>query len=572
MVAFDIDKYVDPLHPEESFAQLRSLLELLCGQEIDTSKLCPEARVAIDKFLERLKPETALRLSCEEFNELLLLFNQYRVQRPFFDFFFADIPVGTETSAEPTEPPSMQFRDLKRGVKKFRGFAMLCFGNYRFAFRRLSEERDRIRFAELLDPWNRDTENQMRAFEHRQDPLTPLQGTKDIIRQSDTWLTGYLSPELLKSDHAVLNALGQAAKDAGETSSREKERLSHAQGKLEQFQKDQEDAIARGKRNTVKYLTWDYLDVYVATSMRQQWEFEETFQVVNKVFTEELADIKKLRWFDPTQSYCENVVDKGLLEGLMLRRAECTIYMAQEGDTLGKDSELAATLAQGKPVIAYVRQITADKLGKFAKDLHDRPLRYFRQRLLTLLADGFFDRPDNRDAVCKLGQSLDLKLESDKLLDEVESVLQLFRDFEKKHPRRFQVIGDEESSFQEEYRDQRERMQKLMAAIESKAADNRADTIKQKHPLGMQVHLETGVANGVLVARTEKECANLVRGVLTRSLKFDIEHLLDKKEKEIATVLVEKETRSRFRVVTKDPCLTNSFWNFYLERKESNRN
>lgn len=37
----------------------------------------------------------------------------------------------------------------------------------------------------------------------------------------------------------------------------------------------------------------------------------------------------------------------------MLKRARCTIYMAQETDTFGKDSELATTLAQGKPVIVF---------------------------------------------------------------------------------------------------------------------------------------------------------------------------------------------------------------------------
>ena len=38
----------------------------------------------------------------------------------------------------------------------------------------------------------------------------------------------------------------------------------------------------------------------------------------------------------------------------MLKRARCTLYLAQESDTLGEDSELASTLAQGKPVIAFV--------------------------------------------------------------------------------------------------------------------------------------------------------------------------------------------------------------------------
>jgi len=38
----------------------------------------------------------------------------------------------------------------------------------------------------------------------------------------------------------------------------------------------------------------------------------------------------------------------------MLQRATLTIYNAGSQDTMGKDSELAATLAQGKPVIVFV--------------------------------------------------------------------------------------------------------------------------------------------------------------------------------------------------------------------------
>jgi len=45
---------------------------------------------------------------------------------------------------------------------------------------------------------------------------------------------------------------------------------------------------------------------------------------------------------------------QGLGGSAMLKRAQCTLYFAQESTRYGKDSELASTLAQGKPVIAYV--------------------------------------------------------------------------------------------------------------------------------------------------------------------------------------------------------------------------
>ena len=96
------------------------------------------------------------------------------------------------------------------------------------------------------------------------------------------------------------------------------------------------------------------MDVYVATSMRKPIDFWNVHHFASKLFTSPLLKDLKLRWFDPTQAYCPNRLDKGLVEALMLKRARCTIYLAQESETLGKDSELATTLVQGKPVIAYV--------------------------------------------------------------------------------------------------------------------------------------------------------------------------------------------------------------------------
>ena len=74
-----------------------------------------------------------------------------------------------------------------------------------------------------------------------------------------------------------------------------------------------------------------------------------------------------LRHFDPTQAFTKDRVDKGLVESLMLKRAKCTVYSVQDTDTLGKDSELAATLAQGKPVIAYVPTVDVEHAKRPAR-------------------------------------------------------------------------------------------------------------------------------------------------------------------------------------------------------------
>lgn len=94
--------------------------------------------------------------------------------------------------------------------------------------------------------------------------------------------------------------------------------------------------------------------------------------------------------------------------------------------------------------------------------------------------------------------------------------------------------------------------------------NRRANTLKQSHPLGIQVHLATGVANGLLIARSTAECANLIHRILTNTLEFRIcEKAIDGKR---YLLLKEKLSESVFRVVTGDEYLTNAFWNFYLTK------
>lgn len=549
MVGFGVDVEVDSITPEKNLKELGRLISYLCAESVQVEKLSTEAEQSIKGFLQlvRTKKPKNIRLSYQEFNELLLLFNQDRVERPFFNFFF----LGDSRK----EKSSLTFQELKKGVTKFRGFALLCFGNFRFALWELSQEKSFDKFKDLLSPWNAHSPSEKEQLTSRQEPLTPLISTEDEIEGEATWLLGYLSGSVLESDGETLKNL-TADSSAGTTeNSSQFTEWANRLGDLKQLQ---EEARNKGKRNTVKYLTWDFLDVYVATSMREKWEFEETNGFIDKLFKKELKNLPGIRWFDPTQSYCDSVIDKGLVEALMLKRAKCTIYMAQETDTLGKDSELAATLAQGKPVIAYVPRIEPKDLEECAQRIASHPLVYFRQRLLVLLAEQFFERPDNREKLSYLADSMGFSVSPEEVGDKVQEYLKLCRDYQEN--RRCQLISDEEAEFREAHSSKIQEMAKFMAVVLSRAADNRADVIRTKHPLAMQVHLASGVSNGVLVARTARECGDLVRGILLRDLSFDIEQT----PKEDAIILVEKETRSSFRVVTKDECLTNSFWNFYL--------
>lgn len=552
MITVDKDDVLDAAGSQDSPVSLAKLLALLCGEPITFETLSEEARSTIALLLSTLQQT---KLTYAQFNELLLLFNQDRVQRPFFDFFFlAD-----------SNDRAIDLQGLRTGVKRFRAFAMLCFGNFRFAFRRLSQERDSSRFAKLLEPWNVDHVTQESDLKARMPPLVRLTGTTDQVDAEATWVLGYLSSQLLSADRDALDLL--LKEDESKKTAQEVTELKTLWKELQKLNGDLERERAKGRRNTIKYLTWDHLDVYVATSMRQRWEFENTFRFVADVFEKQLADLPRIRWFDPTQSYSDSVIDKGLVEALMLKRAKCTIYMVQESDTFGKDSELAATLAQGKPVVAYVPRIDGALLQDLAAELATRPLAYFKHRLLALSAEEFFDRRDNRETVAQRVRQLGIEIIADDLKARVQELLQRFAEFDRE--RRFYVISDEQARFREQNASAISAGGKLLAAIESVAADGRAKTIKSRHPLGMQVHLETGVANGVLVARSAPECASLIRGILTRKLVFDIESVIDDStQRRLGTALVDKPTRSKFRFVTADECITNSFWNFYLERTE----
>jgi hypothetical protein len=92
------------------------------------------------------------------------------------------------------------------------------------------------------------------------------------------------------------------------------------------------------------------------------------------------------------------------------------------------------------------------------------------------------------------------------------------------------------------------------------------------------VHLESGVANGVLVVRNPEHCADLLYNILSNSMNFKIKYIKEKEEKKNGqtillehgmTELEEQISQCPFRIVTGYEKLTNSFWNFYLCKKEA---
>jgi hypothetical protein len=222
----------------------------------------------------------------------------------------------------------------------------------------------------------------------------------------------------------------------------------------------------------------------------------------------------------------------------MLKRAKCTVYSVQDTDTLGKDSELAATLAQGKPVIAYVP----------AKSESERSAELTREDPQTVLERlRFVLNADDRFMV-------DLSSEDRAFVAEFRAL----PDFA--HSTVFRSVSEHDAvqEFRNQHGTELHRLCGLIAASEKRIYDSRANTLKRFHPLGIQVNLTTGVANGVMVVRSITECAALLRSVLTDSMEFDLV------EDSSMWYLRERISGSYFRVVTENIKINNCFWNFYL--------
>lgn len=477
---------------------VRAILTDLTGQ-------VPPFSADHESAVSQLLGESGLGYS--QLNELLLAYGYDRVSDPFFDYLLGvspfDEPAAQDTGAlagdtqngfgdsppPPTKMPAFtSLPDLRAAVDKFRMLAVLRFGNVKYAFKYLSKlDRDTLGAElDLIEPVAENT------FRNRHKPLVPI----ERIPGDQTYYLGYLV------QREIAEALAADPDDKTALSERE----------------IQDQVVLTGKRNHEAYLASDHMDVYVATSMRERHEYQVVSETIAQVFGAPCLNDLKIRWFDPTQAYCDNRIDKGLVEALMLRRAKCTLYLAQEMDTLGKDSELASTLAQGKPVIAYVPRVELD--GE---------LEYV-DKLLAMAA-----RADNTSEITQVLRQLRIYAPAMAWEDkEVQS-----------------WIGDPAKANVDAAK------KKLATAIREHY-DKRSNTLKESHPLGLQVNLETGVANGVLVARTPDECSTLIHRVLTNSLSFRLD------TGNGCLLLREALTGSIFRVVTEDEFLTNSFWNFYL--------
>jgi transcriptional regulator with XRE-family HTH domain len=333
--------------------------------------------------------------------------------------------------------------------------------------------------------------------------------------------------------------------------------------------RDIENTQLRGSRNLARYVAADYLDIYVATSMRTESDFISVNEFVTRLFVSPELSKLKLRYFNPTQSWIQDRVAKGLVEALMLRRADFTIYMAQREDSFGKDSEASVALGQGKPVVVYVPKLNAPVVEVDSEKLG----RLSREELIPLVrAEGTEDDAEIDETVDQTGlfcRVLEIRLRkaSDAELTDIAH----------RHWADFGLTSEDERIQDEKLRatfrawiddmkvhgakaiipsELREDFLKMLVSTTSNF-EKRAKVFREQHPLALQVILQSGVLNGMLVVRSVESCALLLRALILNDL--DLELLVDADNYR----LVERNTKSTIRVISRNPLINSAFATFY---------
>ncbi len=237
------------------------LIEKLTGQVIPF----PEYQEKIRDYLPFKDPG----LGHCEFNELMLTLGYDRVTREFFDCFFADV-AGTDPYQIRLPDPQnarvavVSLEQFEQGVDRFRKCAALLYGNIKFAFKSLSDLSDPafkrgLKEKEIL-PYHE------KRYHNRPKPIHELKPIEEKYSYyvGKTFPRSNLPPEVAQ--------------------------------KVAQIDADARD-------NLDAYLTFDYLDVYVAVSMRERYHFYYVHRLVERLRSHEtIKDLSRRQQITFTSS------------------------------------------------------------------------------------------------------------------------------------------------------------------------------------------------------------------------------------------------------------------------------
>jgi len=546
----------------------------MTGREDRLSReLDPQQIEGVRAIWPCLKSSREPRARCDLLNRLLLTLGIKTISSDFFDTVFQNLDLSdTENTRE--------------RVDRFRSLCMLEFGSFRYGYRQFRQGAVvRERWREYF-PLEREIAEREERLKSRPEPVGLIPIPADQLF-SLGYLAGEHAPRInearselkriidsaLKASVADFRGLREAAKKCGAgdlTMLLGRVGVPGAEtviccsdlplfGGTERPYCDvlrdvagacvtvEEEAIRsarqQGLQNSRTYMAMHDLDVYVATSMRDPLHFTSNSAFVQRLFHSGALAQWRLRYFDPTQAYLEDRIQKGLLECLMIKRARVTVYNAQEEDTFGKDAEAGVTLAQRKPVIVYVARLFENhpELQRLYRAI-DQGARIDRNAFVGNLADARLLDPRERDSL--------LAPERTKA-DAISAVL------DKYVPEILDKVGEDVIAaelIRQGYRAEPKTDIIQLAEQRIRKLERRALTFRDIHPLSLQTSPMDGVARGIIVTRTVEDTAAVLRGLLLGTLEYEID------DDDNNWLLVDRITRSPVRVVTKDPVLTTAFW------------
>jgi transcriptional regulator with XRE-family HTH domain len=562
----------------------RTLSELV-GRPVNLDNLDPlSAYLCVDIIEQALRKRMSPPQAHAHFNSILTFYGERSVSLQFFSRFFG----------------SNAFENIDRFVDKvveFQKIAIRMFGSFRQAFQTLRTSRNLDVELAVVAPIDQGLFTQRRPFEairkisdtrlddlgyisaervrresrERHELYGKLAELSKVTRSGGVAGNAASEPRRLHRIQTLLRKFGSrleventlfSALDADELE-REAKRLAPADIELTRIAETQD----AGQRNLSVYLTEPYMDVYVATSMRERADFVSVNTFVESLFSNAEISHLHLRYFNPTQSWVDDRVAKGLVEALMLRRSAMTIYMAQKSDTFGKDSEASVALGQGKPVLVYVPKLRDEMSGIDSEvtGAQDQASLELTARGLGLSLDEGLDRtgivstilthqldslaPDAMDRVIRTHWAdFDLYGELNGLPPTMRELGRAYLDGLSNR-----VTGPNGPITAELRAALIERVVSVAVRFEA-----RGRTFKEIHPLALQVILSSGVLNGIIVVRSVPQCARIMYQLLTNQLETDL--VVDDQNYK----LVEKVTRSTLRVISKHRLLTNAFWTQYF--------
>jgi transcriptional regulator with XRE-family HTH domain len=582
-------EYWEPFTREEARVRLRfeEILSEMTGELVSIDAQDDTSRSVAERKISKLFDDTASpKQTLDSLNSIAIFYGIRPLSVSFFTRYF-----GPQAFANTDA--------FARAVEKYQQDAIRLFVSLREAFRVLNSESN---LHELLSPLDvRD----MQAYHERSDWTLPNE--VEEYRLPDL---GYISARRVRQEQAERQYLARSLREladkieengplaVSELTERTRRKIDSLLRKFEsqlphgvssplfapvpdelrreadRLRPKSEDELARMEEtqrraleNLSQYLSSDHLDVYVATSMRTDADFVSVNRFVKGLFSHASVRPLKLRYFNPTQSWIEDRIAKGLVEALMLRRSSLTVYMAQKSDTFGKDSEASVALGQGKPVIVYVPKL-------YLSETFDLEQLYYTPRSDLLAAlrkevpkgEEFVDETVDEEAI--VGRIATQRLErlSDEQLTMI--VMESWADFDLYgEANRFQGFEREYRSWLDDVATggnppiPSEIRTALIGALVATGLrmEGRAKIFKEVHPLALQVILSTGVLNGILVVRTPDQCAIVMAALLSNNLSTRLE-----KDEQNYRV-VEQETGSTIRVISRHELLRNAFDIFYSD-------